>query len=79
VSLPTVTRKLSVALCVFRAPLHVVMVGKQGVTSRNRTKSILLNLVKESMDTKEVPVIILCNRLMIRTTRNELDSSPKLA
>jgi hypothetical protein len=41
-----------------------------------KNKVNLLNLVKESMDTKEVPVIIL-QRLMIRTKRAGL--SQKLA
>jgi GTPase SAR1 family protein len=39
----------------------VVMDGKQGVNSEEQVN--LLNLVKENMDTKEVPVIILCNKV----------------
>jgi GTP1/Obg family GTP-binding protein len=52
------------------------MDGKQGVNSEEQVN--LLNLVKESMDTKEVPVIILCNKVD-RTTKSRLDSSQKLA
>jgi GTPase Era involved in 16S rRNA processing len=54
----------------------VVMDGKQGVNSEEQVN--LLNLVKESMDTKEVPVIILCNKVDDPTTK-KLDSSQKLA
>jgi GTP1/Obg family GTP-binding protein len=52
------------------------MDGKQGVNSEEQVN--LLNLVKESMDTKEVPVIILCNKVD-DPTKNRLDSSQKLA
>jgi GTPase Era involved in 16S rRNA processing len=45
----------------------VVMDGKQGVNSEEQVN--LLNLVKESMDTKEVPVIILCNKVDDPTTK----------
>jgi 50S ribosomal subunit-associated GTPase HflX len=38
-----------------------VMDGKQGVNSEEQVN--LLNVVKENMDTKEVPVIILCNKV----------------
>jgi signal recognition particle receptor subunit beta len=54
----------------------VVMDGKQGVNSEEQVN--LLNLVKESMDTKEVPVIILCNKVD-DPTKSRLDSSQKLA
>jgi GTPase SAR1 family protein len=39
----------------------VVMDGKQGVNSEEQVN--LLNVVKENLNTKEVPVIILCNKV----------------
>jgi GTPase SAR1 family protein len=45
------------------------MDGKQGVNSEEQVN--LLNLVKESMDTKEVPVIILCNKVDDPTTKKQ--------
>jgi orotate phosphoribosyltransferase-like protein len=45
----------------------VVMDGKQGVNSEEQVN--LLNLVKESMDTKEVPTLSCATRLMIRRRR----------
>jgi GTPase SAR1 family protein len=39
----------------------VVMDGKQGVNSEDQVN--LLNVVKDNLDTKQVPVIILCNKV----------------